>query len=75
MSNRIKLRVIARAKRNAVEAVSDGSFRVHVNKPPVDGSANKAVIELMSDYLKKPKSKITIVHGETSPNKTIEVAD
>lgn len=50
-------------------------IRVYTKAVPVDGKANKEVINLLSEALKKPKSRIRIVKGETSNKKIIEVDD
>jgi uncharacterized protein YggU (UPF0235/DUF167 family) len=49
--------------------------RVYTKAVPVDGKANKEVIRLLSEALKKPKTRIRIVKGETSNKKIIEVDD
>ena len=39
----------------------------------VDGKANKAIIEYLASLLKVSKSKISIITGEKSSIKTIQV--
>jgi uncharacterized protein len=51
------------------------SFRIKVNAPPEDGKANKKVIELLSDFLKVPKSKIELVSGFKSKKKIFKVSE
>ena len=48
-------------------------IRVWVNAPPVDGAANDAVVKLFSKALKVAKSKIVIIRGETSREKTLRI--
>lgn len=48
-------------------------YKIWVNAPPEDGKANKAVIELLADYLEISKSKINIVGGLTNRNKIVEI--
>lgn len=72
---RITLRVITRAKRSLVELQADGNYVVHTNVPPVDGEANKSIIELLSEHFRKPKTSIKIVKGETSKIKVVDVPD
>lgn len=50
-------------------------IKVYTRAVPVDGKANKEVINLLSEALGKPKSRIRIVKGETSNKKIIEVDD
>ena len=47
---------------------------VRVAAPPVDGAANKVLIELLSSVLKVPKSRIAFQAGETSREKTLRIA-
>lgn len=67
----INIKAIPRAKRALVK---DGDpLRVYVTQPPEDGRANDAVIKLLSEHLKIPKSKIKIIKGEKSREKIIEI--
>ena len=69
----IEARIIPRASRNEIVGIEDGVARIRVTSPPVDGKANKAVIELLSKQLDVPKKDIRIVSGEKSRNKKIRV--
>ncbi|MFA6547984.1 MAG: DUF167 domain-containing protein [Candidatus Magasanikbacteria bacterium] len=74
--SKIKLRVLPRSSKNEVTGkMSDGTLKVKLTTAPVDGKANEALIKLLSNYFDKPKSKIKIVTGMTSKNKTIEILD
>ncbi len=67
----INIKVIPRAKRALVK---DGDpLRIYVNQPPEDGRANDAVIKLLAEHFKIPKSKIKILKGEKSREKIIEI--
>ncbi|MBF0564165.1 MAG: DUF167 domain-containing protein [Nitrospirae bacterium] len=46
----IKVRVITRSGVNEVQECVDGTLKVKLTAPPVDGQANKLLIELLSDY-------------------------
>jgi uncharacterized protein (TIGR00251 family) len=50
-------------------------YKVWVSVPPEDGKANKAVIEILSDFLDISKSRIRIIMGETNRNKVLEIDD
>lgn len=73
MTRRIRVRVIPRSNRNSLVAVSDGDYTARVTAPPVEGAANEAVVELLVKELKVAKSRIVLVSGETSRNKTFEI--
>jgi hypothetical protein len=49
------------------------TLKVKVSAPPVEGKANKELIKILSEYLDIPKSKISIVSGDKSRNKIIEI--
>ncbi len=68
----IKVRVIPRAKLNAVDPQPDGSVRVHTTAAPSDGDANAAVIKMLARHFDVPKSHIRIIRGHTTRDKVIE---
>lgn len=49
------------------------AVKLAITAPPVDGKANQAVVEFLSDLLKVSKSSVTIVSGETGRNKLIAI--
>ncbi len=51
----------------------DESLLVYVREPAVDGKANRAIVELLADYFQVPKSRVTIMRGHTSRDKTIQI--
>ena len=67
------LRVQPRASRNAIAGVMGDAVKLAITAPPVDGKANQAVIEFLSDLFRVAKSSIVIVSGETGRNKLIAV--
>ena len=77
MQVNIVAKVNPHSKKNEVIKEEDmfGSilYKVYTTQPPEDGKANKAVIELLAKFFKIPKSKITIIKGETSRTKIITI--
>ena len=55
-----------------LEKQEDGSFIAFLHARAHDGEANKALLELISDEFKVPKTSITIVSGAKSHDKIIE---
>lgn len=53
--------------------LENGLIRAWVNAPPVDGEANEAVCKLFSKALKIAKSKIEIIRGHSSREKTLRI--
>jgi len=69
-----KIRVLPRSSRNEVVGeMADGTLKVKLTAPPVDGKANEALVELLAEHFDISKSKIKIVKGLTSKNKAIEI--
>lgn len=61
------------AKKPRIEKDLYDTLHVYVNAPPLEGKANRAVIESLSDYFKVKKSNIILVSGEKSKNKVFEI--
>ena len=70
---KINVQVKTKSKSEGVEELEDGSYVVRVNVPPIEGKANKRIIELLAKHLGKPKSHIRLVNGAKSKNKVFEV--
>lgn len=66
----VNLRISPNAKKN--EIIKDGEIiKVKITALPIDGKANKALVEYLSKNFKIPKTSIEILKGETSKEKTI----
>jgi uncharacterized protein (TIGR00251 family) len=70
---RISLKVITRAKKEAIEKLSENSYKIKVAVPPEKGKANKRVIEILAEELGVRKQDILIVSGLTNSNKIAEI--
>lgn len=70
---KFKITVKANARKNEVIRTADGTLVIRVAARPVEGKANEKVIEVLSEYLNKPKRSISIVSGFKGKNKIIEV--
>lgn len=68
------LRVVPRASRNEVSGEHGDALKIRLQAPPVDGKANKALIDFLSDTLNVPGQAVTIVSGETGRNKRVTVS-
>ncbi|HUJ10601.1 MAG TPA: DUF167 domain-containing protein [Verrucomicrobiae bacterium] len=68
-----QVRVIPRARRNAVVKMADGSLKVYVAAPPEDGRANEAVVEHIAEWLGVKRRQVEIIRGATSRNKVVRV--
>ena len=70
---KISVKVNANEKRNSVEKTGENSYRLRVSAPAIEGKANDAVIELLSEYFDIPKSRIIILKGRASKNKIVVI--
>jgi hypothetical protein len=72
----LALRVTPRASKNEiVEILSDGTVKVHLTAPPVEGKANEALLKFLSEILDVPLSCLDIVAGAGGRDKLISVTD
>lgn len=67
------VRVIPRASRSEIVGEYDGSLKVKLASPPVDGAANAELIKLLAKKFDVPKGDVEILSGETSKNKRIKI--
>jgi uncharacterized protein YggU (UPF0235/DUF167 family) len=70
---RLRLRVRAGARKNALLGPHAGALKLSVTTAPEKGKANRAVIALLAGVLELPASAIEIVAGATSPDKVVMV--
>jgi len=68
------VRVQPRARRNALLGEIGSALKVVLTAPPIEGRANEACIEFLAEFLKVPRSSVTIAAGESSRNKVIRIA-
>jgi uncharacterized protein YggU (UPF0235/DUF167 family) len=75
---RLRVRLTPGAGRAAIDGVAqlpDGRWvlRLRVAAKPVEGAANAAVIALLADALRRPKTSLRIAAGLSSRLKSIEI--
>jgi uncharacterized protein (TIGR00251 family) len=74
---KFNVRITPRASRTAITGLigegDDAVMKIALQAPPVDGRANDALIEFLSELLRTPRSTIEIAGGEHARNKIIRV--
>ena len=56
------VRVTPRASKNRiVDILSDGTVKIHLTAPPVEGKANEALVKFLASILNVPVSRVEIV--------------
>ncbi len=66
----LQIRILPNSSKNEI-ITGDGFLKIKITAQPIENKANKALIEFLSKQLKVPKTKIQIVKGETSKDKTL----
>jgi uncharacterized protein (TIGR00251 family) len=75
---RLTIRLTPRGGRDAVEGWTRDVtgrlyLKVRVAAPPVEGAANTAVVRLIANALKRPRSAVRLVAGEQARVKQLEI--
>jgi len=73
MAQRIAVIVKPKARKPEIVKISPENYRIAVREPAQNGQANEAAINLLSEHLGIPKSKLKLVRGVSSRHKLIEV--
>jgi uncharacterized protein (TIGR00251 family) len=69
----IHVRVTPNAREARVTQTAEASFEVRVDEKATGGRANKRLVEVLSEHFEVPKSRIRILRGAKSREKTVEV--
>jgi len=72
----LTVRVTPRARRTEVAGIlDDGTLRVRVTAPPIEGKANAALVDFLAEALGIRKNRIEIVAGEKGLDKIVSITD
>ena len=72
----IAVRVIPRSKKNEIaQILGDGTIKIKLTAPPVQGKANEALVKFLAEILDVKQSQIEIIAGEKGRNKLVTVYD
>jgi uncharacterized protein YggU (UPF0235/DUF167 family) len=69
---KISVLIKPNAYENKIE-LSDDTYLVSVQEPPIENRANLALIRLIAEHFHVPKSAVRIVSGYKSRRKIIEI--
>jgi len=70
---RLRVRLQPNASREEVAGWQGEELRVRVTAPPVEGKANRALIELLAKELRVAKNSIAIIGGQTARVKVVNI--
>jgi uncharacterized protein (TIGR00251 family) len=74
-SAQLRVRVQARAAREEIVGERDGALVVRVSAPPEGGKANQAVCALIARRLRIGRTRVRVVRGQRSRDKSLVVDD
>lgn len=61
------------ARQTRLAGVHDGKPKIQLRAPPVDGEANRALIEFLHELCDVPRALITIDSGASSRTKRVNI--
>ena len=73
-STRVRLRVSPGARKTEFAGRHGDGWKIRVSAPPEGGRANDAVLELLAARVGLPRRALTIVSGQRSRDKVVEMA-
>ena len=69
----LEVRVVPRARTNALTREAGGKLRARLIAPPVEGAANRALIDLLARHLGVRRADLEVVHGTRGRDKRVAV--
>ena len=70
----LKIKVETRSSQRGIAGLLGDAIKVRLHAPPVDGAANKELLEILSEEFKIKKSSIKILTGHSSKEKIVEIS-
>ena len=70
---KINIRVKLKAKVERLQRVDEEHFEAFIKEPPIEDRANRRLICLLADYFGVSSSRVRIIAGNKSRNKTVEI--
>ena len=69
----LRVYVTPRSSANKVVGVHNGEIKVALTSPPVEGEANRALVQFLAKILKVPRTTVRIESGQSSRHKVMRV--
>jgi hypothetical protein len=69
----LRIKVKPNSKTDEIIREADGSLKVKIRAQPVEGKANKYLLEYLAKVLGLPKSSLSLLKGESNSFKTVEI--
>jgi uncharacterized protein (TIGR00251 family) len=73
-SIQIRIKVVPRAKRDQISGVmQDGSLKIRLAAPPVDGKANRSLVSFLEEIFDLRRGSVVISSGLHSRSKVVRI--
>lgn len=69
----LRVRVVPRARANVLSVDAAGTLRARLTAPPVEGAANRALLDLMARALRVKRGDLELLRGEHGRDKLVAV--
>ncbi|HSK18653.1 MAG TPA: DUF167 domain-containing protein [Longimicrobiales bacterium] len=69
----VRVRAQPRASRTEIVGEHDGSIRIRLAAPPVDGAANEELIRHIAKRVGVARSRVRVLTGDTGRSKVVEI--
>ncbi len=69
----IRIYVQPRSSKNEIAGIHGDAIKIKITSPPVDGAANSLLIKFLSKKLGVSKSSISLVSGDKSRKKVVNI--
>ncbi|MGI6088109.1 MAG: DUF167 domain-containing protein [Kiritimatiellia bacterium] len=69
----LELHIVPRAGRTEICGRHGSAVKIRLHAPPVDGKANRALLEFLGQTLDMPISRLTLVSGAAGRRKRVRV--
>jgi uncharacterized protein (TIGR00251 family) len=71
----INFQVLPRSSQSMIVGLHNDAVKIKLTKPPVDGQANAECCRVVAKYFGVSKTKVSVLRGTASRQKTILVED
>lgn len=69
---KVKTQIHPRSKKPRIEEATD-TLHIYISEMPIENKANDAAIKALAKFYSIAKSRITLVRGQKSKQKTFEI--
>ena len=68
-----RVRVQPGASKNEIVGVQQDALKIRISAPPVEGRANRALVQFLAEQLAVKRSQVEILNGHATRRKTIHI--